>query len=207
MERNSAAVYSKYIHQSVLCCAQHVLIWKNLNSTFSLPLDQSKVAIPFSASPSKRCYKAGGTALELPAAMAAQVSSTTKIPLSSGLVLLTHTPLSKNFPCKINSNNKISWRIHGVPQIIHPGLSRKIAGDDYSLFLLLLADFIQGKAQDLLPLELCNPDNCFSIIFTTDISFLRRKIIEMQQEWSHSRVNSVPAQLASTLCQSGTFHT
>lgn len=51
----------------------------------------------------------------------------------------------------------------------------EIARDDYSLFLLLLADFIQGEAQDLLPLELHNPDNCFSILFTTDISFLRQE--------------------------------
>lgn len=51
----------------------------------------------------------------------------------------------------------------------------KIAGHYYGLFLLLLADFIQGKAQDLLPLELHNPDNCFSILFTTDISFLRQE--------------------------------
>lgn len=51
----------------------------------------------------------------------------------------------------------------------------EIAGDGYSLFLLLLADFIQGKAQDLLPLEVHNPDNCFSILFTTDISFLRQE--------------------------------
>lgn len=51
----------------------------------------------------------------------------------------------------------------------------EIAGDDYSLFLLLLAGFIQGEAQDLLPLQLHNPGNCFSILFTTDISFLRQE--------------------------------
>lgn len=38
-------------------CAVHsiLLISKKLNSTFCLSLEQSKVAIPFSTSPSKRC--------------------------------------------------------------------------------------------------------------------------------------------------------
>lgn len=47
--------------------------------------------------------------------VAAQVSSTMKIPLPYSFVLLTHNPPSKNLLCKINSNNKIPWRIHGVP--------------------------------------------------------------------------------------------
>lgn len=65
-------------------CAVHslLLIRKKLNSTFSLFLEQSNVSISFAASPSKRCYKAGGTALELPRAKTAQVRSTLKILLS-----------------------------------------------------------------------------------------------------------------------------
>lgn len=50
-----------------------------------------------------------------------------------------------------------------------------IGRDDYSLFQLLLADFIAGRGSGLLPWNAHNPDNCFSILFTTDISFSLRQ--------------------------------
>lgn len=116
------------------------------------------------------------------------------------------TPLSENLPCKINSNNKIPWRIQSPFRWYSQDWVGEIAGDDYSLFLLLLADFIQGKAQDLLPLELHNPDNCFSILFTTDISFLRQ-----ENCWNAIEVALTAMWILFLPCwpprQPGTFHT
>lgn len=71
------------IYVRVFCAVHSIsLIRKKLNTTFFLSLEETRAAIPFSTAPSKRCYETGGTALELPSAMATEVRSTLKISLS-----------------------------------------------------------------------------------------------------------------------------